>query len=184
MRKLVVLSVIILVLGCASWAGAYTYNYSVSGDYGVFTNMSGDGSSAAVDLTLYYGNGSASAYYAFSTDTGSTWTPINNGGDGQVPDGAAGPGQSWAYSGVIADGGSFWLKFVGGSGSDMGLMSSSTSSAPYWFAYNSGVYGAGGTSTGCVAIVNGSPAVPIPAAVWLLGSGLGTLFVARRKRKV
>ena len=173
MKRLVVLSIMVIVLGCASWAGAYTY--SVSGNHGVFTNNSGDDSSAVVDLTLYYGNanGNGTSYYAYSTD-GSIWSAIGNSGDGQ----------SWAYTGVIADGCSFWLKFVEGSDSVASLSgSASVTSGGYYFEFNQGNYSQDPIS-GCVAIVEGSPAVPIPAAVWLLGSGLGTLFVARRKRKV
>jgi hypothetical protein len=167
MKRLVVLGIMVMMLGCASWAGAYTYG--VSGNYGVFGNNSG--ADAVVDLELWYGNGSIKSHYAYSLG-GTIWTSIPRGNDGQL----------WTSS-VIDNNGSFWLKFVGGSGSDMDLTSSDTSDpAPYWFAFNSGDYFQNPIH-GCVALVEGSSAVPIPAAVWLLGSGLGTLLVARRKRK-
>jgi hypothetical protein len=35
----------------------------------------------------------------------------------------------------------------------------------------------------CVVGINASP-VPIPAAIWLMGSGLGALAVSRRRRRV
>ena len=185
MRKLVVLSVIAMVIGCASWAGAYSYSVvqdSGQDKFGVFTNDSG--SDAVVNLELYYGvaYGGGDPRYEYSTNGGSSWTRIPNLGDGQPVEGQAGPGQPWSSlvdNVVIAAGDSFWLKFVLGGGLDAELTSSDTGYP--WFAFNAGEY-RGDQSTGCVAIVEGAP-VPIPGAVWLLGSGLGTLLVARRRRK-
>jgi len=166
MKRLVVLSIMVMVLGCASWAGAYTYNFS--GNYGVFENDSG--ADAVVNLELWYGNGSGNFAYSLA---GGSWVDIARGLDGE----------SWT-SGVVAFNKTFQLKFVGGTG-DKDLKTYDISDpAPYWFAFNQAYTHVPGVNpTTCVAFVEGSPAVPIPGAVWLLGSGLGSLLIARRKRK-
>ncbi|SLM31158.1 exported hypothetical protein [Desulfamplus magnetovallimortis] len=165
MKKAMALGIMALILGIASWVDAYTY--SVSGDYGIFNNDSS--SDAIVDLVLWYGNGGG--HYEYSND-GSSWDAIINSGDGQ------------AARFTVGNNGSFWLKFVGGNNAekDLNAWNISDQNAPYWFAFNNGSWSNGSDPYGCVAVIKGS-AVPVPAAVWLFGSGILGLAGIRRKLK-
>lgn len=161
MKKIVFLSIMVLVFGFASWAGAYTY--SVTDKYGIFNNDSS--SDAVVDLVLWYGSGNG--HYEYSKE-GNTWAQITNGGDKQTE------------SFTVGNNEFFYLKFVGGNNDDKRLETYNITNPTYWFAFNQPWDGNGDPTT-CVAFIEGSP-VPIPGAVWLFGSGLLGL-VGIRKRK-
>ena len=187
MRKLVVLSVMVLVLGCASWAGAWTYSTST------WNNSAGPVVSAAtVEMEFYFGQTLASTFSYGETDAlgsdvvSSDGNPVSRSVNNQVFLGLTPSGGSLMTSGTLValTGHSdyAYLVFFGnnfdywnGTGGDFGAWSGEFDKVPE----------AGMPKTGisvCVVGIKAAP-VPVPAAVWLLGSGLGTLIVVRRRRK-
>ena len=165
----------VMVLGCASWAGAWTYSVEMDGTDTVYAKFEKGAGDSSITLDLWYGNADGDYYHALTSAAGNSydsndWTIIA-GGAATEPD---------HYESSV----SFLLMFKGaGNNATPQTINGKSLTDLVYFEFNQGDINVGGEPDKCVAVVQSSPAVPIPGAVWLLGSGLGSLLIARRKRK-
>ena len=138
-----------------------TYNYgdtSAMGNY--LTDAAGDPANASVAGQVFLG---LTPYQASGTPTQYTYGTLVTLSDDAPGD--------YKYLVFFANDFDYW----NGQGGDFSTWTGEFDKYP----------DAGQPKTGisvCVVGVNANP-VPIPGAVWLLGSGLGALVVSRRRRK-
>ena len=145
-------------------------------------NLIGPAIAATFDTTVAQSAGAASSPIAWDFNGGGTWVNSFTGGPSS---GSSGAGTNGGVSGTIVLTDNWNANNFDQGGAFTGTTVGDELSGTFDIAWTSLIVGgAFDGQTGTYAAQGTYSAVPVPAAVWLFGSGLvGLVGVARRRRK-